>query len=230
MLSGGPPKNPHTERLTLLIKEHPELQRELDAISEAVRDCPLPSAQREVMACCEHVRHKYDGLLEREPALAYIVSRHYVKLLKPADDYAMEFADHAFEYWSSLYQSSLTAATLNTPGPFGVWAQFYPTLFRLFVTNLEFQNVSMSSAEDTVVAHLCKVVHEFVQHLVYLRRVTRHLLGSHWFLWTEFAMFNGIDMFMNYLEPKVVAEEHKHDQKCVTITDGGGGGDEQMNE
>jgi hypothetical protein len=71
--------------------------------------------------------------------LAFVISRYYVKLLQPADEYAVEFTDHSFDYWSNLYQFALTSATSCTPGPFAVWAQFYPTLYRLFVTNLEFQ-------------------------------------------------------------------------------------------
>jgi hypothetical protein len=54
---------------------------------------------------------------------------------------------------------------------------------------------------------LAVAMQEFIKHYVHLRRVTRHTLGSHWFLWNEFAMFNGIDIFLKSLEPKVFEEE-----------------------
>jgi len=54
-------------------------------------------------------------------------------------------------------------------------------------------------------------VRDFIQHLVNLRRTTRSVLGSHWFLWTEFVLFSGIDVFLDYLEPKVLDAEHGDD-------------------
>lgn len=227
-------ENPYSRRLEELFTQHSELTADLNRVSDVVNGTENNTLQ--VMQACDEFRQKYEDILEKEPALSYLISRHYVRLLQPAEDYDVEFTQHSFEYWSDLYRSCLMSETRDTPGPFLIWAHFYPTLYRLFLTNLEFQaayaardagqilnfndvttdptNASgptgpSDDGGSTVETRLLSRVADFVKHLVHLRHLTRKTLGSHWFLWTEFAMFNGIDVFLDYLEPQVMAEERQ---------------------
>jgi len=144
--------------------------------------------------------------------LAYIVSRHYVKLLQPSEDAPLELAQFSYEYWAKLYQSSILQATDNATSFYAIWGQFYTTLFKLFVSNMAMQAAYYvpkdDASRDEVELKVVHSVHELVISMVELRRLCRHVLGSHWFLWTEFSMFSGIDIFLNHLEPQILRLEH----------------------
>jgi len=202
--------NPYTARMTELIRQHPELDDELSAISAGVRE----GNHTDIITVCERVRLKYGELLESEPSLAYIISRHYVKLLQPAEDSPLELAQFSYEYWANLYHTSILDATDSMSGNsfYAVWGQFYRTLFKVFLANMAMQAAYRvpkdAPSREQVESEVLQTVHDLVTSMVELRQLCRQVLGSHWFLWTEFSMFSGIDIFLNHLEPQILRLEH----------------------
>ncbi len=134
-----------------------------------------------------------------------------------------------YPYWSTLYAKSI-AAKCETQNIHFLTATFYQVIFYMISTNAMLRQAvrrtpkrsppptdsTIEKLETTAEAPtstiegreggLAKTQEEndfldaFFTHYLGLRQLATEILGSHWFLWTEFAMYFGLDVFIKEIE------------------------------
>lgn len=206
-------------RMAQLIVDHPGLDELLKQLGQVT----TAGDYQGIVETTAVIRRDFSDLVESEPCLAYVVSRRYMSLLQPCDTDPMTLARGSFEYWANLYRRVLSDPDDTL---YAVWGQFHVTLFKLFTITAAIQAAEKTPESE---AHISRLMDEVVEEMVTLRKLARRVLGSHYFLWTEFCMYNGMDVFLTALEPKFLHREHGPVPKTVTTgPESAGGGREYL--
>jgi hypothetical protein len=193
----------------------PLLMDELNQLVKA-QDCAG------VMDKCEDIRAKFSHVLESNPRLGYVVSRHFVKLLQARQtlhvmDSILVDCMKLYPYWSTLYAKSV-AAKCGTHNIHFLIATFYQVVFYMISTKGRGHGRPLEPPIGVEPCHTLisnddgglegaytplqetEFLNAFFDHYVAMLHLSKDLLGSHWFLWTEFAMYFGLDVFIKEIE------------------------------
>lgn len=159
-----------------------------------------------VLDVCENIRGTHGPLLESNATFAYIVSRNFVRMVRHSHATTTRCIQ-VYHYWACLYQSAVVTATTAYSLP-ALWAQFYQTAYSLLLTNLNLWRdesarswkVQSNTTGETIETPLSFAIGDLFDNYTILRGIARDVLGSPWFLWTELAMYDNVQVLLRELE------------------------------
>lgn len=131
------PPNLFQQRMGHLVTETPGLTEMLNQLFDASHFSNSVVVPERVIQICEAIRVKFGHLFDKEPVLAFIVSRNYVRLLSPKNHFPIRIISD-YPYWIGVFEKALLDVYPER-SMFHVWCSFYQSLFKLLHTNVTLQ-------------------------------------------------------------------------------------------
>lgn len=124
-----------------------------------------------------------------------------------------------YAFWVQTYETAIVA-TVGKDSLTYLSAMYYSVLFSLLSANFRLQKAthdalrgdaaqapSLAEHSTVPVGGIEVGIAQVVMGVTDLRALARRLLGSHFFLWCDLALFRGLDCFLQFIEPNIVHQE-----------------------
>lgn len=209
-------KNPFVISTRNVMLKYTEISRHFEELLELCEK--EPNDPNEIMTKCENMNKDWGHVLSNEPQLLHVMSKKYVRLLQPGRP-MKTLISHRYLLWVEAYMKSLEVAK-GSNSYHTIFGLYYRTIYLLLFCDaiVKKQYVFEQTEADADVLENCRKLSTetfdaFAKSYVELRSKCRTTLGTHYFIWFEFATFPNMDRWLMSMENLIFEMEKERFDK-----------------